>query len=265
MPTDTFLDRPRARATSSTGALELPFLARDASMLAAFFRVSMARATAALAGKPFHPVRILGGTGVVALALIDYRDTIIGPYREVLAALAVVPEGVAPPTLPLLGLIRASTRRDVGFHALDIPVNEPAPGLSGRELWGFPKFVTEIDLSLDLPAPSVIGVVHAPSGEEQILVLEGRAGAGLPLPAMDLVFYTVRDGRVLRTVAYARGKTHVALGRGLTLRLGRGVHPMSDRLAALGLAGAHPAAAQSCPHFQLVLDAAEPMVLARAA
>ena len=82
---------------------------------------------------------------------------------------------------------------------------------------------------------------------------------------MDLVLYTLHGGRVLRTVAYARGRTHVSLGGGLTLRLGRGVHPMADRLAALGLADAHPAAAQSCTHFQLVLDAGEPMVLGRAA
>jgi hypothetical protein len=266
MPHDPFLDdRPRTRVSTSAGEAELPFVARDACMVAAFFRVSAARAAAALAGTPFAPVRLLGGSAVAALAFVDYRDTPVGPYGEAMAALAVVPEGVAPPPLPAVRLLRASSRRDVGFHILDVPVTGRAPYVNGRELWGFPKFVTRVDLDVDPETHGVRGVLHAPAGDEPILVLEGRVGPGIPVPAMDLVFYSVLGGRVLRTVANARGRTHLALGARLALRVGRGTHAMADRLEALGLSSAHPVAAELCTRYQVVLNAGEPISLARAA
>jgi hypothetical protein len=234
-------------------------------MVAGFFRVAARRAAAALDGTPFAPVRLLGGSALAALAFVDYRDTAVGPYGEALVALAVVPSGVASPALPAVRLLHASARRDVGFHLLDVPVTNRAPYANGRELWGFPRFVTRIDLDVDPDVHDVRGVVHAPSGDEPILVLEGRVGPALRVPAMDLVLYSVLGGRVLRTVANARGRTYLAPGARLALRVGRGTHAMADRLEALGLAEAHPIAAELCTRYQLVVNAGEPIALARAA
>jgi hypothetical protein len=147
---------------------------------------------------------------------------------------------------------------------LDLPVTSPLADAAGRELWGFPKFVTEIDL--DVAHDEVMAVVQAPIGEEPILVLSGRLGLDLTLDAMDLVLYTPGPNEVLRTIVEARGPMHTGFGRGLTLRVGRAAHPMADRLLALGLDEARPFAVQVCREYRAVLRAGEPFRgIARAA
>lgn len=247
-----FLDRPRTAVHTSLGDVALPVLYRDASAVFAFFRVDpLAAAQVIAAGAPLAPARFAGGTALAALAAYDYRDTTIGPYREVGLAIAVIPKEVRAPTLPLLHLLREPAHHDVGWHVVDLPVTTAVADVGGRELYGFPKFVTE--LGVTLRGDEVHVVVGAPVGEAPILTLEGHAGPGVPLGAMDLVLYTVRGGELLRTVVEAKGRMHTGLGRGLALRAGGAVHPMTQRLAALGLDGARPFAAQVCPRFQAVL------------
>ena len=257
MAIDAFLDRrSRTRAVTTAGEVELPVLYRDATAVFAFFRVEHRRAADLLAGTPFHPVQFARDTAIAGIAAYDYRDTSVGAYREVGVALAVVPRSVAAPSLPLLHLLRSSSRQDVGWHVLDLPVTTTTADVGGRELWGFPKFVTEI--GVEDADDGIKVVVCAPEGEEPVAVLEGRIGPGLPLGAMNLVFYTVSAGKVLRTMVEARGRMHTALGRGLTLRVGGADVPMARRLRALGLDGAQPFAAQMCRHYRAVLHAAAP-------
>lgn len=255
MAHDPFLDRAVAPFHTSAGDLELPALYRDGSAVSAFFRIDLRRAADALAGTPFAPVRFAGGVALAALAAYDYRDTSLVPYREVATAVAVVPRGVRAPALPLLHLVREGAHDDVGWHVLDLPVSIPLADVAGRELFGLPKFVTELDVEVRDDGARV--VVQAPAGEEPILTLEGRTGPGVALRAMDLVLYTQIDGALHRTLVETRGRMHTSLGRGLVLRAGGADHPMAARLRALGLAEARPFAAQTCLAYQAVLN--EPM------
>jgi hypothetical protein len=253
---DAFLDgRPRTRAVTTTGEVELPVLYRDATAVLTYFRVAHHRATNLLAGTPLEPVRLGRDTAIAGIAAYDYRDSSVGAYREVGVALAVVPRSVGAPSLPLLHLLRSSAHQDVGWHLLDLPVTSAIADVGGRELWGFPKFVTEIGVDVDA---GIRVVVCAPEGEAPIAMLEGRAGPGFPLVATDPVLYTVRAGELLRTLVEARGRMHTALGHGLTLRVGGADAPMARRLCALGLDGARPFAAQLCRHYRAVLHAAVP-------
>ncbi len=251
MAHDPFFEVPRTRLKTSLGDVELPGLYRDASAVVAFFRVDPGRAAEALAGTLLAPARFVRATAIAALAAYDYRDSSVGPYREVALALAVVPRHVAAPVLSVLHLFRETAHRDVGWHVLHMPVTTEIAEVAGRELYGFPKFVTGIAVE---PAPDALRVVvQAPSGEEPILTLEGKLGPALALGAMDLVLYTVRSGELLRTVVEARGRMQTGFGRGLTLRTGGASHPMVERLKALGLDEARAFAAQACGAFRSVL------------
>ena len=256
MAHDTFFERPRVRMPTSLGELELPVAMRDGSALFAFFRIDPARAAEVLAGTAFAPARFARATALAALAAYDWRETSIGPYREVGLGIAVVPRGVAAPALPLLHLFDGPVHRDVAWHVLDLPVTTAFADASGREVYGFPKFVTGIDV--DLAGEEVRTVVQAPAGEEPILVLDGRPGPGVPLGAMDLVFYTERAGEVLRTVIEGRGPMRTGFGHGLVLRSGGGDHAMAERVKALGMDGARPTAVQVCRRYEAVLGAPVP-------
>jgi len=262
MDHDRFLDRPRRPFATSQGTVELPVLYRDLSSLLAFFRVEHRLADEVLAATPFKPIRFPTGFAVAGLALFDYRDCTLGPYRECAVTVAVVPRGVPTPAVPLLDLLRPAAHRGIGFHILDLPVTTALSCAAGRELWGMSKFVTTIDLSLD--SERLRGAVEAPGGGEPILVVEGSPGRGFVLPALDYVVYSARGGETLRTMLHSRGRMHTSLGGDLTVKVGAS-SPMSSHLAALGLDGAHPSLAQVCRHGQAVLQAGEPLVLARAA
>jgi len=262
MAHDRFLDRPRRPATTSQGTVELPVLYRDLSSLLAFFRVEYALADKVLAETPLKPIRFPTGFAIAGIALFDYLDCTLGPYRECAVTVAVVPRGLAMPAVPLLDLLRPASQRGIGFHILDLPVTTALADAAGRELWGMPKFVTAIDL--DLGSDRVRGAVEAPGGGEPILVLEGTPGRGFVLPALDYVIYSMRGGESLRTMLNSKGRMHTSLGGDLRVKVGSS-SPMSSHLAALGLDGARPSLAQLCHHGQAVLQAGEPLVQARAA
>jgi hypothetical protein len=256
MAREAFLDRPRTRVATSAGDVELPVLYYDASTLVSFFHVEHRRAEELLAGTPLAPARFAGGNAIAAVVAYDYRASSVGPYRELGTALAVIPRNVPAPALPLLHLLRERAHEDVGWYVLDLPVTSSVADVAGREIWGFPKFVTQIDL--DVAGEELVAVAQAPMGEEQLLTLSGRLGAEVTLDAMDLVLYTTQRNELLRTFVEARGPMHSGFGRGLTLRVGRGGHPMSDRLFALGLDGARPFAVQVCRDYRAALLAGEP-------
>ena len=261
MAQDRFWDRPRTTFTTSQGAVELPALYRDASAVAAFFRIEHARAAEVLASTPFTPVRFATGFALAGLAVFDYRDSTIGPYRECAVTVAAMPSAHHALTSPVLDLLRPATGREVGLHIVDLPVTTALADAAGRELWGLPKFVTTIDFDLGDPLRCA---VNAPGGGEPIVVLEGSAGTGVAVPSIDLVLYSVLRGETLRTLVNTRGKMRTSLGGGLKVRVGSST-PMSSRLMALGLDGARPWLVQVGERVELVLHAGQRVADARAA
>jgi hypothetical protein len=252
-----FFDRPKETVTTSLGKLELPVRYHDLSAVLAFFPVARERAEAVLQNAPLVPVRFMGGRALVAVTLFDYRDTSVGPYRECGVSIATIPRGSRQPTLPLLQVIRAPHRGVLGFQVIDLPVTSDAADVGGREVWGLPKFKTEIDWNLE--GVRFSGAVLAPDGNRRILTLEGSLGHTLITPMTDLVIYSLRGGELLHTRASGKGAMHTGRGRGLVLRVGDSDHPMAERLRVLGLDGAHPMFAQAGPQLQLVLPAGRPI------
>jgi hypothetical protein len=126
-----------------------------------------------------------------------------------------------------------------GLHIIDLPVTTDAACSAGREVWGFPKFVTPI--SFDLRGRRFHGTVTDPKDGSELLCLEGSAGLGVRGPLLNLALYSRNQGQLLRTLVNTRGGSQVATGGSLRLRFNAAsTHPMAARLEALGLQGARP-------------------------
>ncbi|TDL07506.1 hypothetical protein EUA04_16515 [Mycolicibacterium obuense] len=83
--------------------------------------------------------------GVAAVVVIGFEFvTDIGPVDEVCIA---VPLG---PRLPGIPLATAVLRRDLPVWIWHLPVTTPIADVLGRRLWGFPKFVADVDIDPDL-------------------------------------------------------------------------------------------------------------------
>lgn len=253
-----FLQVPTREVNTSRGEVRLPILYSDASVLFALFAVEYARAEAKMEGPGLVPLRLPGGKAAVLVAFLEYRETSIGPYNEVGTAIAVLPRGEARGELAL-DLLRPSSRRKLGLHVIDLPVSTPTAHAAGRELWGYPKFVTELPMSFG--KESFRGVVREPDSGEPMVTLEGQTGlARVPVPAMDLVLYSHLGGTLLRTLIDVRAPMRLARGNGFQLRVGPSGHRMARNLRDLGLDGARPLIVQSTSRFQSRLNGGEPVL-----
>lgn len=127
--------------------------------------------------------------------------------------------------------------RAPGFAVLDLPVTTPIADVGGREIWGYPKFVTHLPIAFH--DGGFDGEVQDPDGR-QICALGGTFGRGRPFPMVDLVTYSSLHGQRWRTEITTSGHHRMFDGSQLRLRLGSSDHAMRMRLERLGLDGASP-------------------------
>lgn len=250
---DPFFQYPRSVARTSEGDVELPILYYDDSNLMALFRVDYDKAQRLVAPQGLQAVRFAGGKALAGVAFYEYRETTIADYREVGVAIAVVPKGVESPALPMLSMFRQLDKNRLGFHILDLPVTTPMACAAGREIWGYPKFVTPIGFALG--GNRFEGTVSDPDSGAQLLRLAGRTGPGVSGPLLDLVIYSRLEGRMLRTLVNTRGGGRICLPGTIRLEVNSSTHPMAQRLAALGLSNARPALVLHTHALQLRLNA----------
>lgn len=219
-----FQDIAPRRLETSAGPCDLPILYRDGSMLVVGYRVSLAQVRSQLADIPLEPMALFG-KALVTLAIFEYRDTTIGPYNEVGLSVYAKRVGTSPSQLQVLRKTR--TVGDVGMHVFNLPVNTENACAAGIDLWGYPKYVSEIQTSFQ-PERS-----EARLGQEFSIVHERRPltfeAKGIPL-----ITYSIHQGRFLRTIVEVEHRIRVDRGNKVQLkRLGDG--PTARTIEALGL------------------------------
>lgn len=235
MQTDNFFSVPRESVNTSAGVVELPILYHRLELLLAFFLVDAVASAELLPGKLCQPVRLPFQKSVAGLAFYRYDETSVGSYNEVGLALAALPAEVTSSPFSLLDLFRPAVDRNLGFYIVDLPVTTERANAAGREIWGYPKFVTDLPL---LFGSQFYGEVKDPQGKN-ICTLEGPLRQGISLPAFDLVTYTQLGDQRIRTHVDVRGQFSYAMGD-MVLHLGESTHGMAEHLRQLNLSGARP-------------------------
>ncbi|MFC2023673.1 acetoacetate decarboxylase family protein [Chloroflexota bacterium] len=199
---------------------------RDDSFLA-IFGASFDPARALLPSDDLYPVTLPDGRAMVAVLAFNYHRTSIGPYGEVAIAILCTHGRQAPPLLPL-----ALEGRFPGWGAfiLHLPVTSLLARDGGRVIYGFAKFVADMDFE-QRPAYQR---VRLSEGESHILTLTVQQ-SGLPIKDnRPLITYSVLDGELLRTTVPSRAVYQVGLTPGSgTLELGD--HHIADQLRELDI------------------------------
>jgi hypothetical protein len=252
---DPFFTVPKTVVTTSEGEVRLPICYFDCSHYMALFRVDAARAAAKLQDVPLEPV-LVSRKAVAILSFFKYRDTTLGPYHEVGLALLVTPQGQAPMLGSLTDLLQQTRNESLGSYVLDLPVTTAAAKAAGCEIWGYPKFVTQ--LPIELNEDRFQARVQDPNGG-LILELAGQRGHVLPetLPGMALVTYSMQGGDMLRTRVETRASCATGGGGSLKLAAGDSPHRMAQNIADLGLDGQTPKLFQTTENFQSLLFAGQ--------
>jgi hypothetical protein len=208
--------------------VRLPCVVRDASVGAASWIVPAAAARRLLPGPELEVAEVLPGRALLGIALVDYRDNDLGDYDEVSIGVFARPRGQRA-GLPWLGSALDLARGRLGVYIRHLPVNQSFTCEAGRRIWGYPKTVQTIELTLS--GDRMHGrLVY--DGEHALTLSLPRRGART-LPERELVSYAYVEGVAHRIPATQGAEGFgVRLG-GAALELGSG--PVADELRSLGL------------------------------
>ena len=177
----------------------------------------------------------LPGRALMALAVCRYDDTDLDPYHEV-AVSFVVRAHDAPPRPSAADRLREFASGAIGAYIHRLPVDQSFTCEAGRDIWGFPKWVTSIEIDEPDPGDTRRGtgtMVRLIDDGVHVLSLTLAAGGPVRLPAQAPPSYSFRDGVLRRTVWETSGEGVSGRPGGATLVLGD--HPMADELRTLGL------------------------------
>ena len=130
---------------------------------------------------------------------------------------------------PFLDLVLAFRRRDIGAYIHWLPVTTAFSRDAGRDIWGFPKSVEQIDFH-DANGWRTCTVV---AGGTHVLTFKVRRGGRGRMPTMPQDAFASRDGVLFKTPSTMRGEGVGTRRCGATLTLGS--HRIADELRTLGL------------------------------
>lgn len=251
-----FFDVPRTSRITSEGPVDLPILYHDVTNVIALLDASLLGVRTVLEGTGLEPAMVVGDRAIVGLSFYEYRRTSVGVYNEVGTAIFVVRRGEPRPRYGWADLFVAPRRRRIAAYVLDLPVTTAAACAAGREIWGYPKFITPIPFRAE--GRDIDAAVEDPEGHGRIVGISGQLGRGLPAPSLDLMTYTFLDGVLIRTHVDVRG--HVTLHAPGTTRItvGDSPHRMAENLRTLGLDGARPRLVMKTDRFQSLLHEGSP-------
>jgi hypothetical protein len=193
----------------------------------------------ALPSDRLRPVRLPGGRTAVGVFAFNYFETGVGPYGEVGVAVPCTLDREAP---PLLGLFAESAIPGFGAFVLHLPVTTRVARDGGRVIWGFPKFVADMDFEV---SPAFRSVAVSEGGVPLLTLTVAQKGAAIR-DNRPLVSYTALDTQLVRTELPTRAVYQLGGGGGATLELGS--HPIAEELRALGIDGTAIAARNYLSH-----------------
>ena len=224
-----FENHPRETAETSRGPVDLPIMYEDASLLTAIWRVDDAVARPLLP-EELEPWRVFG-KALAMLCIFEYRKTSIGPYGEIGLGVLARRKGTKPSLVGALGDLRK--QEDQALYVVNLPVTTDNARAAGIEIWGYPKYVVDIDTRFTRDG------VRAELAGEFVLTMERRRTVetrGLPF-----VTYSVNaKNRLIRTVVDIDHDVRWGGARSIDLRV-IGDGPTGRSIQALGIDGKKPA------------------------
>jgi hypothetical protein len=207
--------------------VRMPVEVRDATASVAYYLVPAAAAQALIGASGLRVAHTLPGRTLCTIGTMDYRDNDLGQYHEVAVTFFVHERGSSAP--PVVGGPLAMARGRLAAYIHQLPVDAEFSMEAGRGIWGFPKFMSTIDIARDRGVETSKLSVDG----SHVLTQSMRLGGTGSFAEREQISYALRDGVLYRTPS-------TMSGQGVAFRLGGarlelGGHPIADELRSLGL------------------------------
>ncbi len=226
-PSTTRTEASRDTYTILDREITLPNVVRDATAAVAFYLVPSSAAQKLIAPSGLRIASLLPGRTLCTIGAINYKDTDLDAYHEVALTFFVHEPGSRP--LPLISAALGMMRGGLSAYVHWLPVNGELTCEAGRRIWGFPKFVTPIDIQTEGDIERSTLTVD----DELVLTQTVKVGGSRSFTDRTQIAYSMLDGEVSRIPSDMSAEDLGARLGGATIELGP--HPMADELRSLGL------------------------------
>jgi len=213
--------------------IKFPVDFRDVHYIALTYTSTFNAINKYLQGTNLKAGLVFNGKPLVAVGLIEYKDSDLGAYNEVIIAIPVVPEGTKSGLSNWLDLYMPFTKRKLGQYIIHIPVNSERSKIAGNELWGYPKIVRKIDH--DFQKNIINSVIWNEEANQRIIEFKGSLGLGSPILSMDLMTYSFQQEQMIKTTVDVSSNTKWKPFADIRITLSDSTDPMCKDIMALGI------------------------------
>ena len=209
--------------------ISFPVIVSDASMLMNGFLVNAKAAQAMLEGPGFRVVEMFPGKAILQLLAIDYKENHLGNYNEGAIIFPVLTPGEKKP-FPFFGALRRMGNGTLGNFVYRMPVDQEFTTHAGRFIWGFPKWVSRIDIEF---GPNVARGTFSDE-DELVYSIAAKTSGNSASKEQRAASLAIRDGKAWKTYGTnSNSGLTFSLG-GETPKIGDS-HPLAKELRTLGL------------------------------
>jgi Acetoacetate decarboxylase (ADC) len=227
--TDSVCERKSENRYSINGQeIELPIKVGRASNSFATFLVNAKAAQAWIEDSGLRLIEVFPNVAIMQLVGVDYQENDLGDYHEAGVIFYVYPPGVEK-RLPFFGAIRAFMKGEASSYIHELPVNQSFTMHAGRFIWGYPKWIADIDIVQSGDAFETT----LSAGGELVFSLRCKAGGTASMKNQKQPSIGVRNGAIYQTMGTANGSGVAFSLGGEAPRLGE--HAIAQRLRELGL------------------------------
>ena len=207
--------------------VSLPAAVRDATAMSAMFVVSAPAVRRLIGHSGLHVPELFPGRTLCVIAGIEYRDNDLGQCNE--ASISFFVKHGGPRPTPLFGLLSGVRTREVGPYIHRLPVTTSFSRDAGREIWGLPKTVDDIEFREEEGRR----ICRLVGNGAHVFTLSVARGGRRRMKDLALDAYSQRDGKVFKTPSVMGGEDVATRQGGASITLG--AHPIADELRTLGL------------------------------
>ena len=210
-------------------SITFPVRVADAAMLMNAFLVDATIAQKMINDSGYRVLELFPGKAILQLLFVDYRQNELGDYNEGAIIFPVLTPGEKKP-LPFFGALKRMAAGTVGNFVYRMPVDQEFTTHAGRFIWGFPKWVADIDITFG----EKIASGRFMDEGELVYGLSAKTGGEAKAKSQRAASLAIRDGKAWKTYGTSSGS-------GLTFALGGtkptigDKHPLALELRQLGL------------------------------
>ncbi|MFT5887774.1 MAG: hypothetical protein ACI9BO_000587 [Zhongshania sp.] len=209
--------------------VSLPVTVKAAAMLMNVFLVDSKKAQALIANSGFKVVELFPGKALMQLLGVDYQQNDLGDYNEAAIVFPVTTPGESRP-LPVIGAMWRMMRGQLANYVYRMPVNQGFTTHAGRFIWGFPKWVTEVDIQFKDDTASA----EFCDDGELVFAISANAGGKAQAKPQAAPSVAIRNGQAWKTIGITEGEGLTFSRKVNVPQIGRS-HPLALVLRNLGL------------------------------